>query len=80
MRQTAQFSSTTAALNYDSTMIESLELSEKKWVVAVQLPGDRRHSRHCLDAGGDKLVELVERLKRRCAAAGRGGRAGDFDP
>jgi transposase len=60
-----------AALDYDSTIICALELSQKKWVLAVQLPGVRRHSRHVLDACGDGLVSFVERLKARCAAAGR---------
>src|SRR5271166_2736833 len=60
-----------AALDYDSTIIGALELSEKKWVLAVQLPGVYRHSRHMLDACGDSLVSFVERLKARCAGAGR---------
>jgi len=46
-------------------------LSEKKWVLAVQLPGVDRHSRHVLDSCGDRLVSFVERLKAKCAAAGR---------
>jgi transposase len=60
-----------AAINYDSTIIGALELSDKKWVVAVQLPGVNRHSRHVLDASGDGLVSFVERLKAKCAASGR---------
>jgi transposase len=48
-----------------------LELSEKKWVMAVQLPGVGRHSRHVLDGCGGELISFVERLKARCAAAGR---------
>jgi hypothetical protein len=28
-----------AAVDYNSTIIGALELSEKKWVLAVQLPG-----------------------------------------
>ena len=67
-----QFSgSTQAALDYESTIIGALEMSEKKWVLAVQLPGVCRHSRHVLDACGDGVVSFVERLKARCAAAGR---------
>jgi len=31
--------SSQAAVDYDSTIIGALELSEKKWVLAVQLPG-----------------------------------------
>ncbi len=57
--------------DYNSTIIGALELSEKKWVIAVQLPGVSRHSRHVLEACGDGLASFVERLKARCAAAGR---------
>jgi transposase len=60
-----------AAVDYNSTIIGALELSERKWVLAVQLPGVSRYSRHVLDACGDGLVSFVERLKARCAAAGR---------
>jgi transposase len=63
--------STQAALDYNSTIIGALELSEKKWVLAVQLPGVSRHSRHVLEACGEGLASFVERLKARCAAAGR---------
>jgi transposase len=59
-----------AALDYNSTIICALELSEKKWVLAVQLPGINRHSRHVLEARGDELAAFVEWLKARCAAAG----------
>ena len=46
----SQFSgSPQAAIDYNSTIIGALELSEKKWVLAVQLPGVDRHSRHVLD-------------------------------
>src|ERR1700686_3420819 len=63
--------STQACLHYNSSIIGALELSEKKWVLAVQLPGVSRHSRHVLEACGDGLASFVERLKARCAAAGR---------
>ena len=68
----SQFSgSPRAAIDYNSTIIGALELSEKKWVLAVQLPGVDRHSRHVLDACGERFVSFVERLKARCASAGR---------
>ena len=68
----SQFSgSPQPSVDYDSTIIGALELSAKKWVLAVQLPGVSRHSRHVLDALGDSLVSFIERLKARCAAAGR---------
>lgn len=43
-RQTVDQVSATAALEYDSTMIGALELSSKKWVFAVQLPGSQKHT------------------------------------
>jgi len=61
---------TPAAADYDSPIIGALELSEKKWVLAVQLPGVKRHSRHVVEARGDELAAFVERLKARCAVAG----------
>jgi transposase len=68
----SQFSgSSQAAVDYSATIIGALELSAKKWVLAVQLPGVSRHSRHVLDALGDSLVSFIERLKARCTAAGR---------
>ena len=68
----SQFSgSPQASVDYNSTIIGALELSEKKWVLAVHLPGVSRHSKHVLDACGDGLVGLLERLKARCAASGR---------
>ena len=59
-----------AALNYDATIIGALEMSEKKWVLAVQLPGVKRHTRHVLGASGEELATLIERLKIRSAATG----------
>jgi hypothetical protein len=35
-------------------IIGAVELSEKKWVLAAQLPGVGRHSRHALDACDDE--------------------------
>jgi hypothetical protein len=47
------------AVDYNCTIIGALELSQKKWVLAVQLPGVSRHSRHVLDTLGDGLVSFV---------------------
>lgn len=63
-------SSALAAADYDSTIIGALELSEKKWVLAVQLPGVKRHSRHVVEARGDERSAFVDRLKARCAVTG----------
>src|SRR5271166_3406468 len=59
-RDMTQFSgSAQAALDYNSTIIGALELSEKKWVLAVQLPGVSRYSRHVLEACGDGLASFL---------------------
>jgi transposase len=71
MRLTGNPTPSTAALDYDSTMIGALELSSKKWVFAVQLPGVKKHSRHVVEPNGPALAELIERLKSRSAGAGR---------
>jgi len=70
MPQSKRPAPTSTTLNYDSTIIGALETSEKKWVLAVQLPGVKRHTRHVLEPTGKELVLLIERLKSRCAAAG----------
>ncbi len=46
-------------------------MSDKKKVLAVQLPGVKRHTRHVLEASGEELASLIERLKARCALAGQ---------
>jgi transposase len=61
----------TAALDYDSTLIGALELSSKKWVFAVQLPGSKKHSRQVVEPNGAALAELIGRLKTRSLAAAR---------
>jgi transposase len=71
MRPTGNPTLSTAALDYDSTMIGALELSSKKWVFAVQLPGVKKHSRHVVEPNGPALMNMIERLKARSAAAGR---------
>src|ERR1700731_2111194 len=69
-----------AALDYDSTIIGALEMSEKKWVLAVQLPGVKRHTRHVLEASG-KETGLIDRTPESPLRRGRSSNcAGDFDP
>lgn len=71
MRPTGQSPLSTAALDYDSTMIGALELSSKIWVFAVQLPGVKKHSRHVVEPNGPALAALIERLKARSGSAGK---------
>ncbi len=39
-------------------------------MLAVQVPGIKRHTRHILGATGEELAELIRRLKASCAASG----------
>jgi transposase len=48
-----------------------LELSSKKWVVAVQCPGSRKHTKHVVEPNGPALATLLETMKARSAAAGK---------
>jgi len=50
MTQPGRPAPTSAALDYDNTIIGALEMSDKKWVLAVQLPGVKLHTRHVLEA------------------------------
>ena len=51
----------TAALDYDSTLIGALELSSKKWVFAVQLPGSKKHTQALSDAETPRgLKEVIK--------------------
>jgi len=50
--------------------IGALELSEKKWVLAVQFPGVKRHTRRVSGESGEELATFIERLKARCGATG----------
>jgi hypothetical protein len=56
MTQLARF--TPSAADYDSTIIGAPELSEKKWVLAVQLPGVKRHSRHVVELAATNWLLL----------------------
>ncbi|MDQ6869950.1 MAG: hypothetical protein M3178_16930 [Pseudomonadota bacterium] len=69
MTQPGRPAATSAALDYDSTIIGALEMSDR--VLAVQLSGVKRHTRHVLEASGEELASLIERLKARCAAPGQ---------
>jgi hypothetical protein len=66
---------TPAAADYDSTIIGALELSEKKWVLAVQLPGVNRRweaVRRCAGLEGLRLYGLRHSSRARALGHRRG--------
>ena len=59
------------APDYDSTIVTVVELSGKSWVVGSRVPGVARQSKHSIKARWEDLVALLDRLRRRAAAAGK---------
>jgi hypothetical protein len=49
MTQPERSALTSATLGYDTSIIGAVEMSDKKWVLAVQLPDIKRHTRHVLE-------------------------------
>jgi hypothetical protein len=80
MTQPGRPAPTSAALDYDSTIIGALEMSDKKWVLAVQLPGVKRHTRHVLEASGEELASLIRTTEGPLRPGRSTDCAGDFDP
>jgi len=70
---------TSAALDYDTTIIDAVEMSDKKWVLAVQLPGIKRHTRHVLGASGEELAQLDRTAEGSLRGLWPSDCAGDFD-
>lgn len=71
MRRILDQAPVAAALDYDSTLIGALELSSKKWVVAVQVSGSRKHTKYVVEPTGPALATLLETIKAHSAAAGK---------
>src|SRR3712207_7350084 len=64
-------STATSGPNYDCTLILAVEISNRSWVVAAQVPGLRQKSaKQQLAPCADALMAAVEGYKRRAAAAG----------
>ena len=58
-------------LDYDRTLILAVEISNRSWVVAAQVPGLRQKSaKQQLGSEADALMAAIEGYKRRAAAAG----------
>ena len=58
-------------LDYDRTLILAVEVSNRSWVVAAQVPGLRQKgTKQQLAPRADALMAAIEGYKRRAAAAG----------
>src|SRR3954465_1122191 len=66
-------STATSGLDYDRTLILAVEISNRSWVVAAQVPGLRQKgAKQQLAPQADALMAAIEGYKRRAAAAGMG--------
>jgi transposase len=64
-------STATATQDEDTTVLVSLELSQKNWVVTIRLPASEKMSRHSLQAGNtDGLSELLARQRAKAERQG----------
>src|SRR3954466_14225907 len=64
-------STATSRLDYDRTLILAVEISNRSWVAAAQVPGLRQKgAKQQLAPRADALMVAVEGYKRRAAAAG----------
>src|ERR671933_1742838 len=58
-------------LDYDRTLILAVEVSNRSWLVAAQVPGLRhKGTKQQLAPRADALMAAIESYKRRAAAAG----------
>src|SRR5215210_8927177 len=64
-------STATSGPTYDCTLILAVEISNRSWVVAAQVPGLRQKgAKQQLAPRADALMAAIEGYKRRATAAG----------
>jgi transposase len=72
MPQAPSFPDRPANLDYDRTLILAIELSNKKWVLAAQVPGmPQTKARRTIDPRPEALMAAIDSYRARAAAAGR---------
>jgi transposase len=72
MPQAPSFPDCPANLDYDRTLILAIELSNKKWVLAAQVPGTpQTKARRTIDPTPEALMAAIDSYRARAAAAGR---------
>ena len=61
-----------AAVDYESTLVLAIELSNKSWVLAAQVPGlPRTKAKRTVDPDAEALLAAIAGYRTRAAAAGR---------
>lgn len=72
MPQAPSFPDRPANLDYDRTLILAIELSNKKWVLAAQVPGmPHTKARRTIEPTPEALMAAIDGYRARAAAAGR---------
>ena len=68
----AQTLSNPIALDYDSTLVLAIELSNTSWVLAAQVPGlPRVKAKQSIEPTAEALLAAVDRYRDRARAAGK---------
>jgi transposase len=72
MPQAPSFPDRPANLDYDRTLILAIDLSNKKWVLAAQVPGmPHTKARRTIEPTPEALMAAIDGYRARAAAAGR---------
>ena len=72
MPQAPSFPDRPAKLDYDRTLILAIELSNKKWVLAAQVPGmPQTKARRTIEPTPEALMTAIDGYRARAAAVGR---------
>jgi transposase len=71
MSQSFDASRSLTALEQDSTIIASIEISQSKWLVAAVVPGIERRPLKKLDSDEEALIKLLHRWRYEAGQAGR---------
>lgn len=72
MSNTPTPSPITTALDYNDALILAIELSDKSWVLAAQVPGlPKTKARQVIAPTTDALIAALDGYRRRAAAVGR---------
>ncbi|HET9403617.1 MAG TPA: IS110 family transposase [Burkholderiales bacterium] len=72
MPQAPSFHDRPANLDYDRTLILAIELSNKTWVLAAQVPGmPQTKARRTIEPTPEALMAAIDGYRARAAAAGR---------
>src|SRR5687767_8778850 len=72
MPQAPSFPDRPAKLDYDRTLILAIDLSNKKWVLAAQVPGmPQTKARRTIEPTPEALMAAIDGYRARAAAVGR---------